>query len=279
MTMKIIHIFGLPRSGTTLLQKLVATSSSTVTLPETWFLLSLNMFESSNQGFSEIGYSACKRGYEGFISQNNDLFNKKYKLYKEILSQNFLGDNFFIEKTPRNIIIGDQIIKALHKEDKVIFIKRNLQEIFESYLEYFDSFPFIKSYKFHKEIIGYSKKMELLILNYPEGLVVDFDELKKNPEKESEKISSYLNLKDIDYLNLNTKIIQKKSFGDQKMRDYKTISKVKSKRSKTIKIISKFYFNKSFSLYGFLNYFVSSIIFFFNLNLLFHVFKKSKFIH
>jgi hypothetical protein len=277
--MKIIHIFGLPRSGTTLLQKLLATSASTMTLPETWFLLSLNIFESSNQGFNEIGYSACKRGYLDFLADKDDIFVSKYKLYKDILTTKFSSDNFFIEKTPRNIIIGDQIIKALHKEDKVIFIKRNLQEIFESYLEYFDSFPFIKSYKFHKEIIGYSKKMESLILNYPEGLVVDFDELKKNPEKESEKISSYLNLKDIDYLNLNTKIIQKKSFGDQKMRDYKTINKGKSKRSKAIKIISKFYFNRSFSLFGCLNYFVSSIIFFFNLNLLFHVFKKSKFIH
>jgi len=277
--MKIIHIFGLPRSGTTLLQKLVATSSSTVTLPETWFLLSLNMFESSTQGFNEIGYSACKRGYEEFKSQNDDLFNKKYKLYKEILSEKFSGDNFFIEKTPRNIIIGNQIIKALQNEDKVIFIKRNLQEIFESYLEYFDSFPFIKSYKFHKEIIGYSKKMESLILNYPEGLVVDFDELKKNPEKESDKISSYLNVKDIDYLNLNTKIIQKKSLGDQKMRTSKVINKGKSARSKVIKTISKFYFNNRFSLLGCLNYIVASFVFYLNLNLLGHVFKKSKFIH
>ena len=237
------------------------------------------MFESSNQGFSEIGYSACKRGYEEFMSPNDDLFNKKYKLYKEILSEKFSGDNFFIEKTPRNIVIGNQIIKVLQNEDKVIFIKRDLQEIFESYLEYFDSFPFIKSYKFHKEIIGYSKKMESLILNYPEGLVVDFDELKKNPEKESEKISSYLNLKDIDYLNLNTKIIQKKSFGDQKMRDSRAINKGKSSRSKAIKIISKFYFNNRFSFFGSLNYVVARFIFKFNLNLLFHVFKKSKFIH
>ena len=75
--MRLIHVFGLPRSGTTLLQKLVSSSKSTVSLPETWFRLSLNIFESSSSGFNEIGYSACKRGYDDFI--------KKTKESKEVL--------------------------------------------------------------------------------------------------------------------------------------------------------------------------------------------------
>jgi hypothetical protein len=277
--MNIIHIFGLPRSGTTLLQKLVATSNSTVTLPETWFLLSLNMFESSSHGYNEIGYSACKRGCSDFNKNNTTLFAKKYSLYKEILTEQFNENDFFIEKTPRNIIIGDEIIKNLDKDDKVLFLKRDLQSNFESYLEYFDSFPYMKSYKFYKEIIAYNKKMESLIFQYPKGLVVSFDDLKSNPQNESENISQYLGVNDVDYLNLNTNVVKKGAFGDQKMRNSKSIKKDKSKRSKAINLISKFYFERKFSFLGFFNYGLSKIIFRFNLNLLVYIFKKNRFIH
>lgn len=51
-----MHVFGLPRPGTTLLQKLLATSSSTETIPEFCCKLYLNIFESSNQSFNEIGH-------------------------------------------------------------------------------------------------------------------------------------------------------------------------------------------------------------------------------
>ena len=248
----IIYIISLPRSGSTLLQRALLSSKKTFSLPETWFLLGINSIEKNNTGLLEWGFKANKNAVNSFYKNKNyskqDIFNEKISLYKKLLSKT--DTKTFIEKTPRNILLIDEIISSLDKyqNDKIIILNRGAEEIFKSYCNYFDSFPFLKSFKYYKEIINYKNLITNYIKNNKSSdkiFIINYEELVLNDEEKLKKLSSFLGFK-IDLNNLGVLNIKKGVIfhGDKKGLNTDSIYENKKKFSFTSKYYELLFLKK-----------------------------------
>jgi hypothetical protein len=277
--MNVIHIFGTPRSGSTLMQKILNTSRHTSTLPETWFLLHANSYR-LDSGFNELGFNATRKGVAAFFNniQVLDEFQIFYEFYRGLLKRKFDTD-YFIEKTPRNIAFIHDIMRCLSPKDKVIIVRRDPKETFESYLDYFDSFPYLKSYKYFEEINRYNNIIEDAIAAYGNRvLVVDFHMMISKDGVFLTEIRDHLGLDDISLENLSN-IGSIDDYGDKKMSGFSDVVSNRKKKRKYVYLLSNYLFESKFSIFSFLICPLSYIIFRFNVNLWAHIFKNNKFIH
>ncbi|WP_346857503.1 sulfotransferase [uncultured Draconibacterium sp.] len=288
--MKIVYIISIPRSGSTLLQRLICSDSKFITLPETFFLLSENIFSITNEGFTEHGFHNFKEGYDGFLEniqlRSSKIFQYKTELYRKLISNHFKNKfEYFVEKTPKNLLLIKHIYQNLNDGDKLIILDRKEKSTFESYLSYFDKFPYIKSHKFYKEITNYR------------NIISEFENDSKASDNKCIKISYEDLLEDeniIIRLNnfLNAEInknqlynISAKSYlGDSVGRNTNKIEKKESKRNFLISLISEFYWDPGLKLkYIIISpiLFLSFLVYRFNVNILsFILFSKNrKFLH
>lgn len=277
--MNIIHIFGTPRSGSTLMQKILNTSKHTSTLPETWFLLHGSSYRLTG-GFNQLGFNATSKGVSTFLKniQICDEFQLFYDFYRDLLCRK-IDTKYFIEKTPRNILLIHDIMRCIQPEDKVILVRRNSKEIFESYLDYFDKFPYIKSYKYFKEIQQYNDIIEEAVGLYGEKIfVVDFESVIHNKGDFLKEIRNFLGLPDLSLDNL-IDIGGLDDYGDKRMSGYSHVVQKRNKRSKYINKLSGYFYESRFSLFSVINFSLAYIVFRYNVNLISHMLRKSKFIH
>ena len=134
---KLIFIFSLPRSGSTLLQRSLAAQSGFTSAPETWVLVKLLGAIAGISEYSEYGSMWANRGVAEFF-QDERLGNIAARDALATAYLNMLGEvcddkpnAYFIEKTPRNSLIVQQIIE-LFPEAKFIFLWRNPAAIIHS---------------------------------------------------------------------------------------------------------------------------------------------------
>lgn len=288
--MNFIYVISLPRSGSTLLQRILDTSNNTFSYPETWFLLSLNSIDKNKVGLLPWGFKANKNALESFYKRINifdqDLFNQKLKLYKKIIDHK-KEKKYFIEKTPRNILLIKEILRSLKtfNNDKVILLERDTYEVFNSYCTYFDNFPFLKSFKFYREISYYNKLMEdakELSQEYKNVIVINYNQLVSEPSSVIKNLKNFTNLdiseKRIDTIKLDDNL---KFHGDTSGANLNKIQKRKSKNFLT-KGVFEILFKKKIT---FKNIFLlplillSYIIYFFNPIGLKVLTQKKQFIH
>jgi hypothetical protein len=125
----IIFIISLPRSGSTLLQRILASDPRISSASESWHLLPQFYALKEGSVFAEYGHTPASRAIQDFSSS---LPNGKND-YLDILKQSTIAlfqsassddSDFFIEKSPRNTLIVDDLL-ALFKNSKFIFLWRN----------------------------------------------------------------------------------------------------------------------------------------------------------
>lgn len=222
--MNLIYVISLPRSGSTLLQRILNTNKRFCTLPETWFLLSRNVFKINKHGSLQTGFYVNKNALSAFkknakISEQF-FFNQSVKEYRNYLKINFPSKDYFIEKTPRNILLIEEIFNSLQTNDKIIVITRDKKNIFKSYLNYFDRFPYLKAYKFWNEIEYYDEILEHFISKNNHDsrvLKISYEELIKNTDITISRLDNFLDFKfDQKHLYTFSPKNQEKFFGDKK---------------------------------------------------------------
>jgi hypothetical protein len=124
-----IFIFSLPRSGSTLLQKIIASSDEVSTAAEPWILLPLLYSQKTEGTLSEYSHEnaviALNDVKLGLLSNDNE--------YDEILREFILSiyqglsdtkSKYFLDKTPRYFLIIEEIQK-IFPHAKFIFLFRN----------------------------------------------------------------------------------------------------------------------------------------------------------
>ena len=134
---KPIFIFSLPRSGSTVLQKILMSSTQVSSSNEMWILLPLlNLKNKSGyMKFSQKILSNAIIDIEKQLNSRNIKFNNLIKnfilnLYKNLSDKD---SKYFVDKTPRYYYIIDEII-TLFPTAKFIFLFRNPLEIYSSKL-------------------------------------------------------------------------------------------------------------------------------------------------
>lgn len=194
-----VFIFSLPRSGSTLLQRILASNIRINTTSEPWVLLPLFYSLRKYGVVSEYSHRACFNAISDFVNQMPNGSEDYYKsigkgvveMYQRVSPS---GTEYFIDKTPRYYLIIDEIVKAL-PDAKFIFLFRNPLDVFSSILNTWSG----NSLKLEKNFIDISYGPILLAKGYKKykerSYAVKYEDLIINPDAEIESICKYLEIK------------------------------------------------------------------------------------
>jgi len=124
-----IFVFSLPRSGSTLMQRILASHPEISSQSETWLLLPLFYSLRSQGGTAVYGHakqvSAVRDLCKTLPGKEGDYLEQIESLAKSIyLKASCAGCSYFVDKTPRYHLIVEEIIKTF-PDAKFIFLWRN----------------------------------------------------------------------------------------------------------------------------------------------------------
>lgn len=195
----LVFLFSLPRSGSTLLQRILAAHSRIVTTSETWILLPLLYPFCDGEVFADYDYETCNRAVRDFVL-TTDSATGGYKKAAARLVTDIFGrisknqpDSLFLEKTPRNNLIVEQLVEVF-PTSKFIFMWRNPIAVASSIVETFGKGKWkIKNYE-----IDLYKGLENMISAYQvcphNAIAVRYEDLIEDPISVCEHVFDFLGL-------------------------------------------------------------------------------------
>jgi len=224
----IIFLLGNPRSGTTLLQKLISTSTNVETTGEPWLQLFLQGSTDTTLVSSKFDQKLMVRALDCVEEENNthnllndllkDLSLKYYSGLKNSINQNA---KYFMDKTPRYSVVCDKIVKQ-HPNSKYILITRNPFDIacsvITAWTSSVDEFLCIESFMADFEI-GLVKLAALMKTPPTNLLICSYEEVTQNTSVELKKIAKFLQLPFSEFSLDYSKNSKKFEFGDDKQVD------------------------------------------------------------
>ena len=133
-----IFLFSLPRSGSTLLQRILTTHSCITTTPEPWVLLPLLSMRRDDV-FADYGHATARRAIADFRSRleggeggfDDELRRFVLRIYRRAAGSNA---TYFLDKTPRYHLIASEIIDLLPSA-RVVILWRNPLAIMASIIQ------------------------------------------------------------------------------------------------------------------------------------------------
>ncbi|ATX79657.1 Sulfotransferase family protein [Mariprofundus aestuarium] len=203
-----VFIFSLPRSGSTLLQRLLASHNQVSTASETWLLLPL-LYSLRTQGiYTEYWQKTSVLALNDFMER---LPNGKAD-YQEAMRQLALqlytkasddGASYFLDKTPRYHLISDEVCE-LFPDAKLIFLWRNPLSVIASIMQSFADGKW-NLYYYNIDLFTGLENIIHTYENYrSSSLSVHFEALIKSPEEELKRINEYLELEDHSHMDLSS---------------------------------------------------------------------------
>ncbi len=235
-----IFIFSLPRSGSTLAQRILATHSDIATATEPWILLPFLYTLRQTGIFAEYGHKSmveavgdfCKTLPNGFDDYYAEMREFVLRLYKKAANT---GANCFLDKTPRNHLIVEEIIN-LFPNGKFIFLWRNPLAVTASILDTFG----VGKWRLYDYRVDMFDGLSNLVSAYKKyqhrACSVHYELLINNPEQEWRRIFAYLDIPfDEQSISQFHKVNLKGGAGDQTgTKLYQTISKEPLEKWKSV---------------------------------------------
>jgi hypothetical protein len=197
--LKPLFIFSLPRSGSTLLQRVLAADSEIASVAEPWVLLPFMYALRLHGATAEYGHDLANLALNDFFLElpngRQDYLSAIGSAARELYQKAAKRDDmrYFLDKTPRYSLIADEIID-MFPDGKFIFLWRNPLAVIASMIEtwghgkwniqqysvdLFDGLTsLIDSYRAHPEKV----------------LVVQYENFLRSPEKELSRIAEYLEM-------------------------------------------------------------------------------------
>jgi hypothetical protein len=225
-----IFIFSLPRSGSTLLQKIIASSDEVSTAAEPWILLPLLYSQKTEGTLSEYSHKKAVVALNdvklGLLSNSNE--------YDEILREFILSiyqglsdsdSKYFLDKTPRYFLIIEEIEK-IFPDAKFIFLFRNPLSQLASKLEIHKG----RFKTLYGDAVDLLSGPNLLAAGYEKlqnkSIKITYTELINETEAIIQKLNGYLDIQiDKSIVENLSKVQIKGSMGDPKLMS-NTTSKV-----------------------------------------------------
>lgn len=224
---KPIFIFSLPRTGSTLLQKILSSHPQISTTPETWVLLNLLSFLNEGGVVAEYSHQTASKA---LLDTINDLPKGKtdyfsilketvYALYEKLASADSL---YFLDKTPRYHLIVDSIQEIFQEEGKYIVLWRHPLAVVASMLSFRPPWNlydwYIDLYKGFNNLFAFSQKQKASILS------LNYESLVKNPTGTLEKVCDFLEIEHLPKeLVITQTLIPDNRMGDH-TKEYASIS-------------------------------------------------------
>lgn len=228
--MKPLFILSLPRSGSTLVQRILATHPDISTASEPWILLPY-LYSIRNHGiYTEYVHSESVTAIEDFIKElpngKQDYFGAIRKcalhLYKKASKTE---TTYFLDKTPRYHLVIDDLIQ-MFPDGKFIFLWRNPLGVAASIIETWGN----SKWNLHRYKVDLFDGLNNLLMaseKYKERIhEIKYEDLLSQPDKEMKRLFDYIELEyDPQTLNNFSDINLNGRLGDPTgAREYKAIS-------------------------------------------------------
>jgi len=133
-----LFLLSLPRSGSTLVQRVLATHAEIGTVPEPWLLLP-QLYATRGAGvYAEYGYGPSSRAIHAFaegLPGGPDAYDRELRAFVLHLYRLAAdGAPYFLDKTPRYHLVADELL-SLFPEAKVVVLWRNPLAVVASIVE------------------------------------------------------------------------------------------------------------------------------------------------
>ena len=231
----LIFLISQPRSGSTLLQRMLSVHPKIHTAAETWLLLYPFYALKHTSLETEYDFALSKQATTDFLNSLPNGLDEYYsgirRMALYLYEQELANSNkiFFLDKTPRYYLVIPEIIKAFPKA-KIILLLRNPLAVFVSIVNTWSIFIL---YRFRVDLIQAPLLIASALRQYGDKMmVVHYEDLVNNPYTILEKICLYLNIDFvpgmIEYGEHDTKANDWK-FGDKEgIHNFKRPEKMKS---------------------------------------------------
>lgn len=216
-----VFIFSLPRSGSTLLQRILMSHPVVASTAEPWLLFPYSQIIRSDDIYSSYSVDGCSRAINDFfdnsrLSEEQILGSLRKHLLELYDGQMQEDEVIFIDKTPRYYLIINEIAK-IFPEAKFIFLFRNPLAIYNSILTTFCNNNFRFSPRYHNDMWqGHKFLNEGFRMHKDRSIAVNYEDLTHNPEKILKTVTSFLNISYDEkmLLNFNKKKFKEGNMGD-----------------------------------------------------------------
>lgn len=226
-----IFIFSLPRTGSTLLQRLVAAHPDVATESETWLLLPLFYLTKKEGSFAEYSVNLASTGTKEIFSKieggeegyRKDIARVATRIYGKLTNNN---EKYFLEKTPRYHLIAEEIIEAF-PDAKFIFLWRNPLAVVSSIISTWGK----NRWNLYRYYIDLYKGVENLSQAYEnhksKAIAVSYEKLIHDPQGQMARVLDYLGLSSEQFeLEKFTEVELTGQWGDPTgIKNYKNLSK------------------------------------------------------
>jgi hypothetical protein len=218
---KLIFIISQPRSGSTLLQKLISNNKHVDTVSEPWLLLPLLSVYKPSLIEAKYNYPVALQGFFAYLEKKgvSDVFRNDMK--KMILNLYSNGDStlFFVDKTPRYYEIIPEILEFFPAA-KFLVLKRNPFASLHSMLTTWsqDKIDYTLINAFYRDFLV----APFLIQDFcekhgskPNVFEVQYEHIVSNPQEAVKAMYDWLNIPfDASVLDIDKNAKVKGMFGD-----------------------------------------------------------------
>ena len=193
-----IFLFSLPRSGSTLLQRIIAKHPAITTAAEPWLLLPLFSSMRSEGIYTNYDQNAVVDAVKDFYENmegGRDAFQDELRALALRLYARRAGENsrYFLDKTPRYHLIVDEILEVFPK-GKFIFLWRNPLSIIASMLDTWHRGHWYL-YFFKVDLYdGFERLFEAFTKHPDRVLGINYESLLLEPEATCRQLCDYLDL-------------------------------------------------------------------------------------
>lgn len=226
-----LFIFSLPRSGSTLLQKILMSHNNIASVAEPWLLLPF-VYSLKQEGvLTEYGHCRMYKALEDFIK---NLPNKEHDYYQALgtfantLYEKQCRNNeiYFLDKTPEYYLIIPEIIK-IFPNAKFIFLFRNPVHIMSSIIQTWSQGNLKKLYGYHMDLnYGPQALSNGFNLLKNKSYAIKYEDFVTEPKKYVYEICDYLGIEFDDNMlsNFYSQDTKGKMGDPSGIKDYKNIS-------------------------------------------------------
>lgn len=193
-----IFLFSLPRSGSTLLQRMIASHPDVATSAEPWILLpALDVLQHSGQTFSTYGHAMAVQAIQDFTTCANLNLEGEIKalilrLYARAATN---GEHYFLDKTPRYHMISSEITSMFHQSKPIVLVRHPLAVVASILETWADRKWYLYGYKV--DLYQGVEGLEATCKKYKDRvLLVRYEDVLLNTDETMQAIFKHIGLED-----------------------------------------------------------------------------------
>lgn len=194
-----IFLFSLPRSGSTLLQRVLMAHQEIASVAEPWLMLPFCYAYKREGVLTEYDHATSYTAFEDFMAnlpnKENDYYEALRIFATTLYEKHCTNDEkYFLDKTPRYYNIIPEIAK-IFLDAKFIFLFRNPVHAMSSMIQTWGDGRLNKMYKYERDLhFGPKALSEGYKILKDRSYAIRYEQYVQNPKKYTQEICKYLEI-------------------------------------------------------------------------------------